>query len=85
MAVAGPRIWNEEPPCLSAPAFLTVTEAAAVLAIGCTERDPIGVPIEDLATDGEQGLPEVRFGGLVRVPRYRIEQLLGGPISWPVE
>ena len=36
-----------------------------------------------LATDGATGLPVVRLGRQLRVPRFQLERLAGGPISWP--
>ena len=36
-----------------------------------------------LATDGATGLPVVRLGRQLRVPRFQLERLAGGPITWP--
>jgi hypothetical protein len=36
-----------------------------------------------LLTGGCEGLPVVRFGKQLRVPRCRLEEYLGGPITWP--
>ena len=36
-----------------------------------------------LVTNGVDGLPVIRFGKQLRVPRCRLEALLGGPITWP--
>ena len=37
-----------------------------------------------LATDGEDGIPCVRVGRQLRFPRHALEQLIGGPIPWPL-
>ena len=63
------------------PDFLTVEEAAAILRIGRTAA--YALAREYLATDGVSGLPVVRFGRLLRVPRVKLEALIGGPITWP--
>ena len=63
------------------PDFLTVEEAAAVLRIGRTAA--YALAREYLATEGVSGLPVVRFGRLLRVPRAKLEALIGGPITWP--
>jgi hypothetical protein len=36
-----------------------------------------------LATNGATGLPVVRVGRQLRVPRSQLERLAGGPITWP--
>ena len=64
------------------PDFLTVEEAAAILRIGRTAA--YALAREYLATDGVSGLPVVRFGRLLRVPRVKLEALIGGPITWPL-
>jgi Helix-turn-helix domain len=66
-----------------APDFLTVEEAAAVLRIGRTPAYELARRFE--ATNGEEGLPCERFGKSLRIPRYAIEAILGGPITWPPE
>jgi hypothetical protein len=63
------------------PDFLTIEEAAAILRIGRTSAYALARRF--LASDGEDGLPVVRLGHQLRVPRHRLEQLLGGPITWP--
>jgi hypothetical protein len=63
------------------PDFLRVEEAAAVLRIGRTSAYDLARQF--LATNGAAGLPVVRLGRLLRVPRRHLEQLLGGPITWP--
>src|SRR4051794_10483990 len=64
------------------PDFLTVEEAADVVRIGRTAAYRLAR--QYLATDGAAGLPVVRFGKQLRVPRCKLEQALGGPISWPL-
>jgi Helix-turn-helix domain len=63
------------------PDFLTVDEAALVLRIGRTSA--YALAREFLTTGGLSGLPVLRVGRQLRVPRCRLEQLLGGPITWP--
>ncbi len=63
------------------PDFLTVEEAARVVRIGRTTAYDLARQF--LATGGREGLPVVRFGKQLRVPRCRLEEALGGPISWP--
>ena len=64
------------------PDFLTVEEAARIVRIGRTTAYDIAREYE--ATAGASGLPVVRFGKQLRVPRYRLEEWLGGPITWPI-
>jgi hypothetical protein len=63
------------------PDFLTIEEAAAVLRIGRTTAYAQARRFE--ATGGAEGLPVVRNGKQLRVPRYALEAMLGGPITWP--
>jgi hypothetical protein len=63
------------------PAFLRVEEAAAVLRIGRTAAYELARRFLD--TDGGSGLPVIRIGKQLRVPRHRLEELAGGPIPWP--
>ena len=63
------------------PDFLRVEEAARVLRIGRTSAYELAR--EFLVTGGASGLPVVRIGRQLRVPRHRLEDLAGGPISWP--
>jgi hypothetical protein len=64
------------------PDFLTVVEAAAVVRIGRTAA--YEQARRYLATGGAPGLlPAVPFGKQFRVPRYKLEDYLGGPITWP--
>ncbi len=64
------------------PDFLTIEEAAAILRIGRTAA--YALAREYLATNGLSGLPVVRFGRLLRVPRVKLEALIGGPMTWPM-
>jgi len=56
--------------------FLTVVEAAALLRVGRT------VAYQQarlyLATGGREGLPVVRLGRQLRVPRHALERLMAG-------
>jgi excisionase family DNA binding protein len=61
------------------PDFLTVEEAAKVLRIGRTAA--YGLTRQWRATSGAVGLPVVRFGRQLRVPRAALEAFAGGPIS----
>jgi hypothetical protein len=63
------------------PDFLRVEEAARVLRIGRTSAYELAR--EFLVTGGASGLPVVRIGRQLRVRRHRLEDLAGGPISWP--
>jgi hypothetical protein len=63
------------------PDFLTLDEAAAVIRIGRTVAYQLARRYLD--TDGREGLPVVRFGKQLRFPRCRLEEFLGGPITWP--
>jgi len=38
-----------------------------------------------LATNGADGIPTVRYGKQLRVPRAALERDLGGPITWPLD
>jgi len=60
------------------PDFLTVEEAARVLRIGRTSAYAQAARYEE--TDGAEGLPVVRVGRLLRVPRARLEAFAGGPL-----
>lgn len=71
---------NPESP--APPDFLTLEEAARIARIGRTTAYDIAREYE--ATAGASGLPVVRFGKQLRVPRYRLEEWLGGPITWPI-
>ena len=57
------------------PDFLTVEEAARVLRIGRTSAYALAALFEE--TDGAEGLPVVRYGRLLRVPRAALEAQRG--------
>ena len=61
--------------------FLTVPEAARVLRIGRTAAYELAVRFE--ATGGAEGLPVIRIGRQLRVPRARLEALAGAPLLEP--
>jgi hypothetical protein len=63
------------------PDFLRVEEAAAVMRIG--RISAYDLARQFLATNGATGLPVVRVGRQLRVPRAQLERLAGGPITWP--
>jgi hypothetical protein len=65
-----------------APDLLTVLEAARVLRIGRTKTYEL--VRRWFASDGADGLPAVRIDGQVRVLRHGVEEVIGGPISWPI-
>lgn len=64
------------------PDFLTVEEASRIARIGRTTAYEIAREYE--TTAGASGLPVVRFGKQLRVPRCPLEDWLGGPITWPI-
>jgi excisionase family DNA binding protein len=61
------------------PNFLTVEEAAAILRIGRTAAYELARRY--LATGGAEGLPVIRVGRQLRVPRAALEVWAGGPIT----
>ena len=65
-----------------APDFLTVEEAAVVLRIGRSKAYELAR--EYLATDGASGMPVIRLGKQLRVPRALLERWTGSPITWPI-
>lgn len=69
--------WSE------VPDFLTVEEAACVMRIGRTAAYQLARHY--LATGGKEGLPCVRYGKQLRVPRRKLEEHIGGPLTWPVD
>ncbi len=64
---------------MAAPDFLTVEEAARVLRIGRTSAYQLATLF--LRTEGREGLPVIRVGRQLRVPRGRLEAWVGGPLS----
>ena len=61
------------------PDFLTVEEAAAILRIGRTAA--YEQARRYLATGGAEGLPVIRVGRQLRVPRAALEAWARGPIT----
>ncbi len=61
------------------PDLLTVEEAARVMRIGRTKA--YALAREWRATNGRSGLPVVDIGNVLRVPRQRLEQLLGRTLT----
>ena len=64
------------------PDFLTVEEAGAVLRL--SRGKAYELAREYLATGGATGMPVIRLGRQLRVPRVLLEQWIGGPITWPI-
>ena len=64
------------------PDLLTVMEAAGVLRVGrTTAYEQVGKYFD---TDGADGMPCIRVGGQLRVPRVLLEGRLGFRITvWP--
>ena len=63
------------------PDFLTLDEAAAVLRVGRSTAYREANAFE--RSGGRTGIPVIRYGKLFRVPRCRLEEQLGGPLTWP--
>lgn len=61
------------------PDFLTILEAAQVLRVGRTAAYELATRYE--ATGGAEGLPVIRMGRQLRVPRARVEELAGGALT----
>ena len=61
----------------SVPDLLTVEEAARVLRIGRTRAYALTQAWRD--SGGEVGIPVIEIGGL-RVPKARLEEMIGAPI-----
>ena len=64
------------------PDFLTVEEAGAVLRF--SRGKAYELAREFLATDSASGMPVIRLGRQLRVPRALFEEWIGGPITWPI-
>lgn len=77
MTTLGGRVTAGGPPDL-----LTVEEAAVVLRIGRTVAYRLARRYLD--TDGADGIPAIQVGRQHRVPRRLLEELTGGPITWPL-
>ena len=82
MTPAGELSEGGTPVRSAPPDFLTVEEAAQVLRIGRTAAYREARRYE--ASNGAAGIPVERIGKQFRVPRHRIEEKLGGPITWPL-
>lgn len=65
----------------AAPDVLTVEEVARILRIG--RNSAYALARQWLATGGKEGLPAVRLGRSVRIPRPALEQLLGCELTVP--
>ena len=61
------------------PDLLTVEEAARVMRIGRTKA--YALAREWRTSKGQSGLPVVDIGNVLRVPRQRLEQLLGTTLT----
>lgn len=62
--------------------FLTVEQTAAVCGIGRTSAYQLARRAADF---GEGDFPAVRFGKQLRIPRRKLEDLIGGPITLPTD
>lgn len=61
------------------PDFLTVEEAAKVLRIG--RGAAYALARQWRITGGQEGLPVISLGKTLRVPRFALEKLCGGPLA----
>lgn len=61
------------------PDVLTVEEAAQILRIG--RNSAYGLARRWIDSGGQEGLPAIRLGRCLRVPRSALEQLLGGQLE----
>jgi hypothetical protein len=64
-----------------APDLLTVAEVVVILRISRTKVYELAS--EWRTADGESGLRSVFVGGQIRFPRLAIEEIVGGPLTWP--
>lgn len=65
----------------AAPDFLTVAQTADVLQIGrSTTYELVGLFVEG---DEVRGIPAFLVGGQYRIPRARLEEYSGKPLTWP--
>jgi hypothetical protein len=74
-----PAPTGGDPPTGGLPDFLTVVEAGRLLRIGRTSAYLLAQ--QWLYTDGRDGLPVVRVGRQLRVPRRALERLAGGELT----
>jgi Helix-turn-helix domain len=74
-----PAPTDGAPPAEGLPDFLTVVEAARLLRIGRTAAYLLAQ--QWLYSDGREGLPVVRVGRQLRVPRRALERLAGGELA----
>ncbi len=65
---------------LRQPDFITVEQAAEIIGIGRTCAYQLARRAADF---GEGTFPAIRFGKQLRVPRRKLEDLTGGPITVP--
>ena len=62
--------------------FLTLEEAGTVLRF--SRGKAYELAREYLATGGASGMPVIRLGRQLRLPRALFEQRIGGPVTWPI-
>lgn len=63
----------------NSPEVLTVEEAAQILRIG--RNSAYGLARKWIDSGGVEGLPAIRLGRCLRVPRSALERLLGGDLQ----